>query len=151
MHDFKRFPELTLKEAQIYYFMSPHKQIFDSFTGRCVKVHDGDTISVRWSERDFDFPVRFRDVAAPELSENGGKEAQRWVTQRILNEDIFIHIDPNNKVEKWGRLLGKIYHDGVEIGHLETLETESTPWDRRKDGKILGIQNPITEFEKQWG
>jgi len=45
-HDFKKFPELTNNQMQIYYFESPHKQITEDFKARVVDVHDGDTIKV---------------------------------------------------------------------------------------------------------
>ena len=77
-HDFKTFPELTNSQMQIYYFQSPHKQIIEPFMAKVVKVTDGDTIRVLWDERDFTFPVRFAELAAPELDERGGPESQSW-------------------------------------------------------------------------
>ena len=76
-HDFKRFPELTNAQMGLYYFESPHKQIFSNFVANVVGVHDGDTIRVLWRERDFTFPVRFMNIAAPELGERGGEDSQR--------------------------------------------------------------------------
>ena len=79
-HDFKRFPELTNSQMNLYYFDSPHKQITESFTAKVVKVTDGDTIRVKWDERDFTFPIRLSELAAPELNERGGVKAQRWMS-----------------------------------------------------------------------
>jgi len=137
-HDFKNYPELTNAQMSLYYFESPHKQITENFTAEVVKVHDGDTIRVKWQERDFDFPVRFGDTAAPELNEAGGKDAQQWLENRILGKVVDIEIDPNNRVEKWGRLLGKVFEGGSDVGEEEITQGLAVHWAQRKEGKITG-------------
>jgi endonuclease YncB( thermonuclease family) len=67
MHNFKDFPELTNAQMSDFYFDSPHKQITADFRALVVKVHDGDTITLRVEWRNFDFPLRFLDINAPEL------------------------------------------------------------------------------------
>tara|TARA_Y100000034_G_scaffold51851_1_gene63731 strand:- start:569 stop:1015 length:447 start_codon:yes stop_codon:yes gene_type:complete len=136
-HDFKAFPELTNNQMQFYYLQSPHKQITESFNARVIKVIDGDTILVDWRERDFTFPVRFSNLAAPELSEDGGREAQIWLEQRILGEEIDILIDPDNRVEKWGRILGQPIHNGLDIAQEEIFRGLAKPWGMRKEGLII--------------
>jgi len=139
-HDFKAFPELTNNQMQFYYMESPHKQITEDFTARVVKVHDGDTITVDWIERDFTFPVRFSNVAAPELNEDGGHEAQSWLETRLLGEEVTILVDPNNRVEKWGRILGKVISGGQDVGEEEIFTGLVKPWAARNEGKLL---NPL--------
>jgi len=133
-HDFKQFPELTNSQMQIYYFESPHKQIVESFIGKVVKVTDGDTIRVSCDFRDFDFPVRFADLAAPEKDERGGLESQSWLESQILGEEVEV-IPTKTRVEKWGRLLANIMHLGmdmsqlsVDTGHGLTWENRGGPW-----------------------
>lgn len=135
-HDFERYPELTNNQMQFYYLESPHRQITESFQAKVVKVHDGDTITVRWNQRDFDFPVRFSNIQAPELNESGGHEAQEWLESRILGEEIDIIIDPKNRVGKWGRILGSILHTGIDVGQEEVFWGLAKPWDQRDEGKI---------------
>ena len=101
MHDWKRFPELADHELDIYYFQSPHKQIFEDFHAKVVKVHDGDTVTLRWSERDFDFPLRFINIAAPEMREpdkktpiQAGQESQQWLENKLLDQEVLIKINP---------------------------------------------------------
>ena len=139
-HDFVRFPELTTSQMDLYYFESPHKQIFEDFNAKVVKVHDGDTIKVRWKERDFDFPVRFSNIASPEMNEPGGKEAQSWLEAKILNEEVTINVDRHHRVEKWGRLLGKVNFQGLDMGEEEIALGLSKPWLQRNEGRI---KNPI--------
>ncbi|GAF93669.1 unnamed protein product, partial [marine sediment metagenome] len=114
-HDFKRFPELTNNQMEFYYNQSPHKQIVEDFRAVVTKVTDGDTIRVEAKFRNFDFPIRLSDIAAPELNEKGGVKAKKWLENRILNQPVDIIINYKNRVEKWGRLLGKVYNRGISM------------------------------------
>ena len=146
-HDFDRFPELTNAQMDTHYFDSPHKQIFESFNCKVTKVHDGDTITVRWKERDFDFPIRFENIAAPEMSEEGGKEAQKWLEGKILNQEVSVLVNPRNRVEKWGRLLGRILFKGIDIGQEQAATGLVTTWAGRDEGKIPNINWIIPKFK----
>lgn len=141
-HDFNRYPELTNTQMNEYYFVSPHKQITSSFIATVVNVHDGDTVDLRWSERDFAFPIRLANTAAPELNEPGGKKAQRWLDNRLLGKEVDIIIDPIDRVEKWGRLLGTILHGGQDVGAEEIMLGLAKNFKDRKEGQIT---NPIKE------
>lgn len=147
-HDFVAFPELTNSQMQLYYFESPHKQIFEDIQVEVVQVHDGDTITVMWSERDFKFPVRFSNISARELSEDGkrdtsfqlsmsGKASRDWLANRILGKEVTLKINPKNRVEKFGRLLAEIIFDGTNIGEEAIFAGASTKWENRNDGKIM--------------
>ena len=137
MHNFKKFPELTNGQMEVLYFQSPHAQILDDFRARCVKVIDGDTIRVKWDLRDFDFPVRLSDIAAPELSAKGGLESQQWLENKLLGREIDIIIDYHNRVDKWGRLLGKVYAGGFNISEESIIMGHAVPWDQLGEGDII--------------
>ena len=121
-HDFKRFPELTNNQMDFYYFESPHEQITKDFTAKVVKVTDGDTIRVKCGFRDFSFPIRFLNTNAPEMDTREGLESQRWLENLILDKEVEILINPNLRVEKWGRLLGEVLFDGININKQSILE-----------------------------
>jgi len=142
-HDFKRFPELTNSQLDIYYFESPHKQIFEDFRCEVIKVHDGDTITVRWFERDFDFPIRLLGIDAPELSEEKGAESKYWLESLILNKKVDIEIDPKNRVEKYGRLLGNIIFNGINLGEEEVNLGKAKPFAQRTEGKIPELNKEL--------
>jgi len=147
-HDFKKFPELTNTQMQEWYFLSPHKQINEDFVARVIKVHDGDTITLNWAERDFNFPIRFINIAAPELNEIGGKEAQSWLESQILKQEVEIKINNANRVDKWGRLLGNVLFNGLDLGETEIHLGLALPWSQ------VSEQNPIPNInqilEKAW-
>ena len=131
-HDFKRFPELTNGQMGLYYFDSPHKQIGEDFFARVVKVSDGDTIRVKADFRDFTFPIRFSNILAAELDEPGGPESQSWLENQILNQEVEIVVNPKNRVEKWGRLLGEVKHKGFDMGELSIQNAKSIGLDEER-------------------
>ena len=130
-HDFKRFPELTNPQMQIYYFESPHKQITEPIMAEVVKVTDGDTIRVTWAERDFNFPIRMAEIAAPELDERGGLDSQKFLSNQILGETVEI-IPTRTRVEKWGRLLANVIHLGMDMSQLSIENGHGLTWENRK-------------------
>lgn len=141
-HDFKKWPELTNRQMEIYYFDSPHKQITEDFSGRVIKVHDGDTITVNTSLRELPVKIRFADTAAPELNQEGGHEAQSWLEKRIMGEMVDVLLS-EQRVEKWGRILGTIYHNGMNVGEEEIQRGLATAWEEKDQGKII---SPFTDF-----
>lgn len=140
-HDFKNYPELTNNQMQYYYFASPHKQITEDFQANVIKVTDGDTIRVMTNFRDFDFPIRILNIAAPEIDERGGPSSKRWLTNQILGKNVTITIDFKNRVEKWGRLLGEVFNMGVSMGEMSVMLGHSVRWDERTS------QNPFPKLE----
>ena len=124
--DFIKFPELTNSQAIIYYWDSPHKQIFEDFEAHVVKVTDGDTIRVETDFRDFLTTVRFAYIDAPEMNE-GGQESKSWLENQILDKDVFIKINPNNRVGKWGRIIGEVIFGGESMSAASLREQHSVP------------------------
>lgn len=127
-HDFKKFPELTNNQMQFYYFDSPHRQITEDFEGRVVDIHDGDTIKVKWSEREKPVTIRLLYVASPELKEDGGIEARSWLEHMIEDKDVLVKIDANNRVGRFGRLLGVIQWAGMNINQMAIESGLSKRW-----------------------
>lgn len=135
-HDFVKYPELTNAQMDFYYFESPHQQIFEDFRATVVRVHDGDTVTLRTDFRDFTFPLRIAELAAPELNEGGGKESQSWLEEQIIGEEVEILMNPAHRVEKWGRLLGQIIFGGINMGEQSINTGHAVPWANRKDGRL---------------
>ena len=143
-HDFKHFPELTNSQMDFYYFESPHKQIFESFFAEVSKVVDGDTIRVKVPWRDFDFPIRFLNTNAPEMNEGGG-ESKEWLTKQIINQHVYIEVDEDQRVGKWGRLLGIIIHKGMNMNEMSINMGFATTFDERNEGKLPDIEKILAE------
>jgi len=141
-HDFVNFPELTNSQMDIYYWESPHKQITENFIAKVVKVHDGDTITLRWEERDFDFPLRFLDTDAPEMNA-GGRESRDWLRDKILNEEVEILINPKQRVGKFGRLLGKVFFAGMDINEESIMMGMATKFGEKGAGEITNLDKEM--------
>ena len=146
-HDYKNFPELTNKQITEFGFSSPHKQIEEDFTAMVVKVHDGDTVTLRTPMRDFDFPLRLLDIDAPEMNA-GGEVARDWLREQILNENVEIKIDKKNRVGKYGRLLGYIKHMGLDMGETMRQKNLVKKFDQRTEGQIPNINKTL--MLRQW-
>ena len=145
-HDYKEFPELTNNEINEMQLTSPHKQITEDFDAMVVKVHDGDTITLRTNFRDFDFPLRLLGIDSPEMNAGGG-EARDWLKAKILGANVRIEIDKKVRVGKWGRLLGKVIHRGLDVGEEEIYLGLATPFEER--GEEIPIANEYFSI-KQW-
>jgi endonuclease YncB( thermonuclease family) len=143
-HDFKRFPELTNNQMNLYYFDSPHQQIAEDFDARVANVHDGDTITLEVSWRDFTFPLRMSNLLAPELNEEGGVRSRDKLKELIENATVEIIIDKTNRVGKYGRLLGKVRHKGFDVGTQMIEEGFAVSLDEEQPGiKDLVIRDLI--------
>lgn len=146
-HDFKEYPELSNKQIEEMPFESPHVQITEHFEAEVVKVHDGDTITLRTEFRDFDFPLRFADIDAPEMNE-GGAEARDWLRERILGEMVQVQINVMNRVDKYGRLLGRVFHLGSDVGQDALRLGIVKLFGMRGEGKLPNIDKLFSE--KEW-
>ena len=143
-HDFKAYPELTNSELATFGFVSPHVQIVRDFTAEVVKVHDGDTITLRTSFRDFDFPLRMNDIDAPELNTGiRGEEARDFLKGLIEGEMVEIQINPDNRVGKYGRLLGKVFSVGQDVGGLMLIYGYALPFSRRREGEMIDLNKEL--------
>jgi len=134
-HDYQNFPELTNAQMQVHSFTSPHPQITRDFLATVVKVHDGDTVTLRTDFRDFDFPLRLLDIDAPEMNA-GGEVTQQWLHSKLINKDVQILIDSQQRVGKYGRLLGKIFLNGLDVGQEEIFLGLAVPFGKKDEGGI---------------
>ena len=145
-HDFIKFPELTNKQLEEH-IPSPHPQITGNITVKVIKVTDGDTIRVKWEQRDFDFPVRFLGIDAPELGE-GGEEAKEYLKGIIEGEEVDLIIDPKQRVGKYGRLLARVVSLGMDMGATMMMIGLAKAFEGRDEGKIPNLDKTLRM--EQW-
>ena len=141
-HDFAAFPELANTQLEVLRFTSPHPQISEDFEAVVVRVHDGDTVTLRTSFRDFDFPLRFLDIDAPEMNA-GGAIARDWLHNELMDASVQVRIDKNNRVDKYGRLLGRIYFNGLDIGQTMLYLGLVRSFSRRYEGQLPDINKEL--------
>lgn len=138
-HDFKAYPELTNTQLETLRFVSPHLQIEEDFDAVVEKVHDGDTVTLITSQRDFSFPLRLLDIDAPELNA-GGDVARDWMRERLEGETVHVLIDPKNRVDKYGRLLGRIISRGLNVGEEMIYLGLVVPFGLKNEGGVPGVE-----------
>lgn len=137
-HDYKEYPELTNRQIDDFGFTSPHVQYTEDFDAIVTKVVDGDTVTLKTSLRAFTFPLRLLNVDAKELSE-GGQEAAEWLKWRVLGESVRVMINKAQRVGKYGRLLGRIFHEGLDVSEEMLNRGLVLPFERRNEGQIPHI------------
>ena len=145
-HDYKEYPELTNRQILEYGFSSPHVQYEEDYDAVVVKVHDGDTVTLKTPERDFTFPLRLLNVDAKELNE-GGEEAKQWLKSRVLDREVRIIIDKNQRVGKYGRLLGRIMLGGMDVSEEMLHMGLVKEFEKRDEGIIPDIYKWYEEGE----
>jgi len=133
-HDFKRFPELTNNQMNLYYFDSPHQQIAEDFDAKVVNVHDGDTVTLEVGFRDFTFPLRMSNLMAAELNEEGGIRSRNHLKNMIEGAMVEIIINKMNRVGKYGRLLGEVRYKGFDVGQQMIQDGFAVSLDEEQPG-----------------
>ena len=97
-------------------------QALGATEGRCLRVSDGDTITIAAEGRKE--KVRLIGIDAPELRQEGGPEARQYLAKRILNRRVKVEGETR---DRYGRLLGTVYL-GEENINL-SLVREGHAWD----------------------
>ena len=83
-----------------------------------LSIHDGDTMTLRidMGRRIFiEDSIRLYRINAPELSQAGGKEARDYLRHLVPIGSIVRVQTQKNVEDKYGRWLGDVYLDGVQI------------------------------------
>jgi len=111
---------------------------------KVVKVVDGDTIDAEF-DLGFDISytkrIRLSGIDTPEsrtrdLEEKKlGLESKQWLVDKLADvKCILIKTEKPNSKEKFGRVLGRLYVDGVCLNDL--MIDEGYAWEYRGDTKV---------------
>ncbi|MBR6471586.1 MAG: thermonuclease family protein [Victivallales bacterium] len=94
----------------------PSARVVERFSGTVVRVSDGDTFDVETLNGD---PVRIRiyGIDAPELAQPFGKEALKYVNQRVSHRWVMIE---KLYDDQYGRCVGRVIFNGKDFA-LELL------------------------------
>jgi len=85
------------------------------------------------------------DIDTKEMNE-GGAEARDWLKAQILGEEVLIMINRNNRVEKYGRLLGYVISRGLNMNEALIRIGLAVPFSARREeqiphiGKLLDVR-----------
>ncbi|QDU61214.1 Thermonuclease precursor [Planctomycetes bacterium Pan216] len=96
-----------------------------AFTGRAVKVVDGDTVDVLRDGKAV--RVRLASIDCPERGQPFGKVATDYVLDRCGGKNVAVVV---TDTDRYGRLVGFVIVDGRSVNH--ELVTQGLAWWYRK-------------------
>jgi len=130
-------------ESQIIEWKDTFKFIPPVSQGLCIKVYDGDTITIACklpykNSPLYRFSVRLRDIDTPEMrgktekEKQDAKKAQQVLSNLVLNKQVFLK---NVDVEKYGRILAHVYVDNINLSTFMLNSKLAVPYDggKKKD------------------
>ncbi|WP_395043171.1 thermonuclease family protein [Flavobacterium sp.] len=106
----------------LFAFLFSHSQSY-SYTGRVVKIKDGDTITVLDTLKK-ENTVRFASVDAPEKKQEFGSIAKQFVSQELFNKTVRVDII---SIDIFKRPIGYVYYDDNK-NISEVLLTKGLAW-----------------------
>lgn len=83
-------------------------------SGEVTAVVDGDTIEVTDMLGNV-FRIRLIGIDAPEFKTTAGKASGKFLTDQIHGKRVEVKVDPNNKKDKYDRVLGVVFLGSVDI------------------------------------
>ena len=93
----------------------------DSFTGKCVGVSDGDTVSVM--KDGAAAKVRLNGIDCPESGQDFGARAKQFTSGFVFGKDVKVVWEEK---DRYGRLLGTVYVGTVNV--CEALVEKGLAW-----------------------
>ncbi len=90
--------------ASIFALMLFPSLALADFTGRCIKVKDGDTIAVLY-KKDIQVNIRLNGIDAPELKQPYGIDAKRYAKSLVYDKNVTVR---DTGMDNYGRTMAWI-------------------------------------------
>ena len=100
-------------------------------------ISDGDTITVTNNKTNKKVKVRLFGIDAPEKTQEYGLESKEYLMSLTKNKSIIVK---GNTYDKYGRLLGTIYVDGININET-MVQTGNAWWYEKFDPKNTKVRD----------
>lgn len=85
--------------------------------GIIIGISDGDTVKLLDSENK-QYKIRLNCIDAPEKRQDFGEKSKESLSDMIFGKYVEVYY---NKLDRYGRIVGTIYHNGVDI-NLEQVK-----------------------------
>lgn len=88
------------------------------YSAKVIDIHDGDTIDLKVDlgfNISYEMKVRLYGINCPELSTQAGKDARDYLKSILPLNAKVIFQSHKDKKEKYGRYLGKISFNNIDI------------------------------------
>jgi len=105
----KREPWLLLTSLAFFASSSSLSQK-SVYQGKCVGVHDGDTITVLVDSRQI--KVRLEGIDAPELGQDFSQRSKRFLSNLVFGKEIVVK---EHSIDRHGRTVGRVYVDDRNV------------------------------------
>ncbi len=107
-----------MKRSGIFllFLLSASWAFADTFSGKCVAIGDGDTISVMKDGRAV--KIRIEGIDCPELGQDFGAAAKRFTSSRVFGKVVDVKEYTRDQYE---RIVGRVYIDGQDLS-LEIIK-----------------------------
>lgn len=134
------------------------------FDGKVVAVADGDTVTVLDASQQ-QHKIRLAGIDAPESKQDFGAKAKQNLSDLVYGKAVTVF---GGKIDKYGRLVGKIVVDGLDINleqiksgfawHYKQYENEQSAADRtayadteiaarKLKVKIWSVADPVAPWD----
>ncbi len=136
----------TMKTKLIFItvFLLPFCVRAHTFTGKVVRVIDGDTVIVADDSRKLKWKVRFAEIDAPEKAQAFGARAAEALSEKILGKAVMVEFE---KTDRYGRIIGTVYLDDRNIN--QAMIRDGFAWWYRKYSKDNNLSKLETNARHQ--
>lgn len=109
-------------------------------TGKVTKIVDGDTLKIFNEKNHTLYKVRIAHIDAPEINQNFGLEAKKFLFNRIYNRYVTIK---TNKKDKYGRIITDVLYNNNKNNIGEEIIKNGLAWvwhySNNKNYKIIEL------------
>jgi endonuclease YncB( thermonuclease family) len=91
--------------------LESHSSPLATFSGRVVRIEDGDTISVL-DEANRNYKIRLQGIDAPEGGQAFGDRSRQSLADEVFGKQVSVEW---SKRDQYGRIVGKVLLDGRDV------------------------------------
>ena len=116
-----------------------------TLAGRVVGVSDGDTVTVLTAENR-QYKIRLSGIDAPEKKQPFGAFAKETLARQLFGQAVTVEW---SKTDRYGRIVGKIEIDGVDINLEQVREGSAWVYTQYLRELTIGDRRLYLEVEQQ--
>lgn len=124
-----RMTKLASYPLAVFVLSVPLSSFAETFSGKVVRVIDGDTVQVYDGAKNS--RVRLYGIDAPESKQAFGQRAKQAMIQLAANKVVIIH---DHGQDVYGRMLGTIYLNNQDLNAV--MVSEGMAWAYRYQGRL---------------
>jgi endonuclease YncB( thermonuclease family) len=115
----------------------------EPYVGKILRVIDGDTFVLQTEEGNL--KIRMGGIDAPEKDQDFGLEAGEFLN-RYINKNV--KVIPSG-VDRYGRTIGTLYFDGININLLEVREGYAWHYKKYSNDQKMANAEELAKKEKK--